>query len=110
MTHSLATLALVLLLGGTTVAQQKQPKRSSRAKTTSGTVSPTDAARSNPSAANTHDGTNGASTGAGTGLTNDQAQASQNPTNGPAKLDANSSVRTGSTSVKGKKRMPKKNN
>ncbi|MVM37720.1 hypothetical protein GO730_09095 [Spirosoma sp. HMF3257] len=108
MTHSLATLALVLLLAGTATAQEKSPRRSK--KSSAGTVSATDATRSNPSAANTHDGTNGASTGAGTGLTNDQAQASQNPPNGPAKVDASSSVKTGASSVKGRKRSPKTNN
>ncbi|WP_460953902.1 hypothetical protein [Spirosoma litoris] len=110
MTRSLATLGLVLLLAGSVSAQEKQPKRSSGKKSSAGTVSATDAARSNPSAANTHDGTNGASIGAGTGLTNDQAQASQNPTNSPAKVDASSSIKTGASSVKGQKRLPKKSN
>ena len=106
MSNSLATLTLVLLIAGTAAAQQ--PRRSAGKKSstsTSSTISPNDMARSNPSAANTYDGTNGASTG--TGLTNDQQQASKNQTNGPAKVDANSSVRTGASSVKGRKKKPK---
>ena len=116
MTNSLATLALVCLLAGSAVAQQKPSKSASKKSSASksGTISPTDAVRSSPSAADTHDGTNGVSTGTGgggTGLTNDQSQAAANPTsNGPTKVDANSSVRTGSSSVKGKKRTPKSDN
>ncbi|SFE99272.1 hypothetical protein SAMN05216167_12427 [Spirosoma endophyticum] len=114
MTNSLATLALVCLLAGSAVAQQKPAKSTTSKKSSgskAGTISPTDAVRSSPSAADTHDGTNGVSTGTGgggTGLTNDQSQAAANPTNnGPTKVDANSSVKTGASSVKGKKRYPK---
>lgn len=109
MINSLATLALTLALAGTAAAQQKQPSRSITNKSSSGTISSTDAARSNPSAANTHDGTNGASTG--TGLTNDQYQANGSGSNrGTTKVDANSSVRTGPSDVKAKKKTPKSSN
>ncbi|GAB3043183.1 hypothetical protein [Spirosoma pulveris] len=113
MIHSFATVALVLALAGTAAAQQKQPRRTNDNKSTTGTVSSNDAARSNPSAANTHDGTNGASTGAstGTGLTNDQYQANGSSSNrGTTKVDAASSVRTGPSDVKAKKKAPKSSN
>ncbi|GAB3785291.1 hypothetical protein GCM10028818_46660 [Spirosoma horti] len=109
MINSLATFGLLLALAGTATAQQKQPSRSTTKKSTSGTISSTDAARSNPSAANTHDGTNGASTG--TGLTNDQYQANgSSPNRGTTKVDAESSVRTGPSNVKAKKKAPKDGN
>lgn len=109
MTNSLATLALILILAGTADAQQKQPSRTATGKSSGGTISSADAARSNPSAANTHDGTNGASTG--TGLTNDQLQANGSGSNrGTTKVDANSSVRTGPSSVKARKKTPKATN
>lgn len=108
MTNSLATLVLVMALAGTAAAQQKQPSRTT-SKSSAGTISSTDAARSNPSAANTHDGTNGASTG--TGLTNDQLQANGAGSNrGTTKVDANSSVRTGPSPVKARKKTPKASN
>ena len=105
MTHALAITALALLLVGTAEAQQKPAKRS--AKSTTGSVSANDAARSNPSTANTHDGTNGASTG--TGLTNDQlqGQGAGSSTSSPTKVDAQSSVRTGPSTVKARKKSPK---
>lgn len=106
MTNSLATVALLLALAGTAVAQQKPARRTNDNKSSSGTISANDAARSTPSAANTHDGTNGASTG--TGLTNDQYQANGSSSNrGTTKVDANSSVRTGPSNVKAKKKAPK---
>ncbi|GAB2564206.1 hypothetical protein [Spirosoma aerophilum] len=109
MLNSLATVALVLALAGTAAAQQKQPRRATNSKSSEGTISSTDAARSNPSAANTHDGTNGASTG--TGLTNDQYQANGSSSNrGTTKVDAASSVRTGPSDVKARKKTPKKSN
>ncbi|ADB37170.1 hypothetical protein [Spirosoma linguale] len=109
MIHSFATVALVLALAGTAAAQQKQPRRTNDNKSATGTVSSNDAARSNPSAANTHDGTNGASTG--TGLTNDQYQANgSSPNRGTTKVDAASSVRTGPSNVKAKKKTPKESN
>ncbi|AUD03969.1 hypothetical protein [Spirosoma pollinicola] len=109
MINSLAILALALVLAGTAVAQQKQPRRTSDNKSTSGTMSANDAARSSTSAANTHDGTNGASTG--TGLTSDQHQADASGSNrGTTKVDAASSVRTGPSNVKAKKKTPKNTN
>ena len=108
MINSLATVALVLVLAGTATAQQKQPRRTTNNKSSTGTISANDAARSNPSAANTHDGTNGASTG--TGLTNDQYQANGTSSNRTTKVDANSSVRTGPSTVKARKKTPKSEN
>ncbi|UFH56932.1 hypothetical protein [Spirosoma sp. KNUC1025] len=112
MTRSFVSLAFILVLAGTAVAQQ-QPRRATNSKASTGTtstVSPNDVTRSNPSAANTHDGTNGASTG--TGLTNDQLQAASAPpnTSGTTKVDARSSVRTGASTVKARKKSPKPNN
>ncbi len=109
MTNSLATLALILVLAGSAVAQQKQPKRAATGKSSNGTISADDAARSNTSAANTHDGTNGVSTG--TGLTNDQRQADAgSPNRGTTKVDASSSVRTGPSPVKARKKAVKTSN
>ncbi|MFD2933236.1 hypothetical protein [Spirosoma flavum] len=108
MTNSLATLALVLVLAGSAAAQQKQRNTTSTSKSSSGAISATDAARSNPSAANTHDGTNGVSTG--TGLTNDQRQADGSSSNRTTKIDASSSVRTGPSPVKARKKLPKSGN
>ncbi|SOD98802.1 hypothetical protein [Spirosoma fluviale] len=109
MINSLSTVVLVLALAGTAAAQQKQPRRTNDNKSSTGTISANDAARSNPSAANTHDGSNGASTG--TGLTNDQYQANgSSPNRGTTKVDAASSVRTGPSNVKAKKKTPKSSN
>ncbi len=108
MTNSLATLALFLVLAGTAVAQRKQPRRTAGNKSSSGTISANDAARSNTSAANTHDGTNGASTG--TGLTNDQRQADASGSNRTTKVDASSSIRTAPSSVKARKKAVKTSN
>ncbi|GAB4016973.1 hypothetical protein [Spirosoma koreense] len=111
MTNSLATLAVALLLSGTTIAQQ-QPRRATNSQKTpngtTGTITPNDAARSTTSSANTHDGTNGASTG--TGLTLDQYQANSQSNKGTTKVDANSSVRTGPSDVKARKKSPKMSN
>ena len=109
MLNSFAAFALVLTLAGTAVAQQKQPRRTADNKSSGGTISANDAARSNPSAANTHDGTNGVTTG--TGLTNDQHQADASaPNRSTTKVDASSSVHTGPSNVKARKKTPKASN
>ncbi|WP_020598308.1 hypothetical protein [Spirosoma panaciterrae] len=104
MTHTLATLVVALLLTGTAVAQQKPGKRSTGAKTPTTTSTSTDAA----SASNKKE----QGTVAGTGLTNDQyqTQATDNSTDKPTKVDAASSVRTGPSSVKARKKSPKSGN
>ena len=103
MTTSLATTTCMLLLAGMAVAQQ--PKKAKSAATKSTTISANDLARSNPSAANTYDGTNGASTGAN--LTNDQRQGAGNARSQPTKVDATSSTRTTASGVKARKKSPK---
>ncbi|GAB3896074.1 hypothetical protein [Spirosoma agri] len=109
MMNSLATAAFVLLLAGSAVAQQKQPaSKTSGTSKKSGTITPVDAARSNPSAANTHDGTMGASTGTGTTL--EQNQASNATSARPTSVDPASSVRTSASDVKAKKKAPKSGN
>jgi hypothetical protein len=104
MIKSMAIAAFVLFMAGTAIAQQKQPKRTKPA-TTAGTISPVDAARSSPSAANTHDGTMGASTGTGTTLEQNQAGNATSPRT--TSTDANSSTRTGASAVKAKKKSRK---
>lgn len=114
MTNLLAAAAVVLLCAGTVNAQQKPAK--TKTKSTAGAPTKNEVMRSNPSAQNTHDGTAGVSVGvgtapAGTGLTHDQNQAvSTGATMGKTKVDARSSVRTGASSVKPKKKAPKKGN
>ena len=111
MTNLLAAAAVVLLCAGTVSAQQKPAK--TKTKSTAGAPTKNDVMRSNPSAQNTHDGTDGVSAGvggvpAGTGLTNDQNQGIRSgSTTGTTKVDAQSSTRTGTSSVKAKKKAPK---
>lgn len=107
MTTSFASLALVLLLAGTATAQQKQPRRSAGNKSV-GTVSSADAARSTTPTATPQEGSAGVSVG--TGLTNDQQQGAASSPNGPTKVDANSSIRTGPSPVKARKKSPKSGN
>jgi|GEM_PF-5203006 len=100
------TVACFLLVAGTAMAQQKQSPRTTKAKsTTAGTISAVDAVRSSPSAADTHDGTMGVSTGTGTTL--EQNQASKAGGTQATKTDAHSTVRTGTTSVKARKKSVK---
>ena len=107
--NSLAAAAFVLLIAGSAVAQQKQPaSKASGTTKKSGTIAPVDAARSNPSAANTHDGTMGASTGTGTTL--EQNQASNATSARTTSVDPTSSTRTGPSNVKAKKKSPKSGN
>lgn len=114
MTNLLAAVTVVLLCAGTVSAQQKPAKTAT--KSTAGAPTKNDMMRSNPSAENTHDGTGGVSVGAGTapagtGLTNDQNQAvSSGATTGTTKVDAQSSTRTGASTVKAKKKAPKTGN
>lgn len=114
MTNLLAAAAVVLLCAGTVNAQQKPAK--TKSKSTTAVPTKNEVMRSNPSAQNTHDGTGGVSVGvggapAGTGLTNDQNQAiNSSATTRTTKVDARSSVRTGASSVKAKKKAPKSNN
>lgn len=110
MKNSLAAFSLLLLLGGTALAQQ-QPQRAGGNKTNtagSATTSSTNTTRSNASTASTHEGTEGVTTG--TGLTNDQRQAEGSGTNRTTKVDANSSVRTSASEVKAKKKSVKYRN
>ena len=110
MKNSLAAFSLLLLLGGTALAQQ-QPRRAGGNKTTTagaGTTSSTDVTRSNASTASGHEGTEGVTTG--TGLTNDQRQTEGSGTNRTTKVDANSSIRTGASAVKAKKKSVKYRN
>lgn len=102
MTTSIAASVCALLLAGMAVAQQ--PKKA-KTTTKSATLSANDMARSNPSAANTYDGTNGASTGAN--LTNDQRQGAGNGSSQPTKVDAHSTTRTSASDVKARKKAPK---
>ncbi|GAB4041243.1 hypothetical protein [Spirosoma gilvum] len=104
MIHTLATLAVALLLTGTAVAQPKPPKRWSKNKPAT-TESATDAASTNSK--KDSQGTIG-----GTGLTNDQyqTQAADNSTDKTTKVDASSSVRTGPSPVKARKKSPKSGN
>ncbi len=107
MKNSLTSLALLLLLGGTALAQQ-QPRRAGGNKPTTagtGTAPSTNATQSNASTASTHEGTEGVTTG--TGLTNDQRQTEGSGTNRTTKVDANSSIRTGASAVKAKKKSVK---
>ena len=112
MTNLLAAAAVTLLCAGTAFAQQKPAKT----KSTAGAPTKNEVMRSTPSAENTHDGTGGVSVGVGaapvgTGLTNDQNQAANsNAKTGTTKVDAQSSIRTGASSVKPKKRAPKSGN
>ncbi|WP_080056814.1 hypothetical protein [Spirosoma aerolatum] len=108
MTHTLAALAVALLLTGTAVAQQKPGKRSTGTKTSASTNSSSDAAQNSTSGSNKQN----QGTVAGTGLTNDQyqTQATDNSTDKPTKVDATSSVRTGPSSVKARKKSPKSGN
>ena len=170
MNHAIAAISLALLLAGTAVAQQKPAKRTATNESKVGTTATNDVIRTDPSAANTHDGTqaatisttnkgtgltneqhqsangpakrtvntkssngtmpmndqNGANqsaasaqdtktnapagvggTPSGTGLTNDQNQAANSSSNRTTKVDASSSVRTGASDVKPKKKAPK---
>ena len=112
MTNLLAPVAVILLLAGSAAAQDKQARQRAKTSTTSrkaGTISDADATRSNPSAANTHDGTNGASTG-GTGLTNEQYQADKSGTARPTSVDPASSVRTTAPATKARKKAVKSGN
>lgn len=86
MTNILATTALALFLTGTVAAQQKPTKRAATTKSTTGMTPTNDVIRTDPSAANTHDGTQAATIGTnnkganvGTGLTNGQNQAVSRP-------------------------------
>lgn len=108
MTHALASLALVVLLTGTALAQQNQPKRSGN-KSSATMAAGNNNSRSNATTGNTQGGANGTTTG--TGITNDQyqGQAAGN-TNTTTKVDAAASVRTGPTPVKARKKAPKTDN
>ena len=106
MTTSLATLALTLLLTGTALAQQ--PRRSAGNKTATGsarTSSSSDATRSNSSTGVPQEGAAGVAVG--TGLTNDQQQGAGSSSDRTTKVDAQSSIRTGPSSVKARKKTPK---
>ena len=108
MTHTLATLAVALLLTGTAVAQQKPGKRSGGTKTSARANLSSNADQNSTSGSNKQD----KGPVAGTGLTNDQyqTQATDNSTDKPTKVDATSSVRTGPSPVKARKKSPKSAN
>ncbi|MCK8492633.1 MULTISPECIES: hypothetical protein [Spirosoma] len=110
MMNSLAAAAFVLLLSGSAIAQQQPQQKSKSSGSTSktGTRSSTDAVRSDPSAANTHDGTMGISTG--TGTTAEQAQVSGAGGARTTTTDPTSSVKTSAPNVKAKKKAPKSSN
>jgi hypothetical protein len=107
MTTSLASFALVLLLAGTATAQQKQPRRSAGNKSP-GITSSVDGGRSGTSATTPQQGAAGVAVG--TGLTNDQQQGAASASNAPTKVDASSSIRTGASPVKARKKSPKSGN
>lgn len=105
MTHTFASLALVVLLAGTAVAQQNQPKRSGN-KSSANMAAGNNNSRSNASTGNTQGGANGTTTGPG--LTNDQYQGqAAGSTNTTTKVDAAASVHTGPSPVKARKKTPK---
>ena len=113
MKNVLAAVALVSLLAGTAAAQQKQPKRTVNTKSSNGVSPMNDENGASKSAeedkTNVPAGVGG--TPSGTGLTNDQNQAaSSSATTRPTQLDAKSSIRTGASDVKPKKKAPKPNN
>lgn len=109
MMNLIATVAFTVFMTSAAMAQDKPAKRTVKtSSSTTGAVSPVDAARSNPSAANTHDGTMGASTGTGTTL--EQNQAANAGGNRTTSTDATSSVRTKSSTVKAKKKKTSVNN
>lgn len=116
MKNVLAAVVLVALLAGTATAQQKQPKRTVNIKSSNGVSPMNDENGANKSAVSAQDDKTNVPAGvggtpSGTGLTNDQNQAaSSSATTRPAKLDANSSIRTGASDVKPKKKAPKPNN
>ncbi|GAB3978342.1 hypothetical protein GCM10028806_41240 [Spirosoma terrae] len=103
MMNVITTVAFAVFMTGAAIAQDKPAKRTAKtSSSTTGTLSPVDAARSNPSAANTHDGTMGASTGTGTTL--EQNQAANAGGNRTTSTDATSSVRKKASTVKAKKK------
>lgn len=115
MTNLLATAAFVLLFAGTTTMAQQKPAKRTTTKKSLGKTTTNEIMRSNPSAADTHDGTAGVSVGvgaepAGANLTNDQVQGARSGSvRRTTSVDAHSSVRTGTSGVKAKKKAPKDN-
>lgn len=82
MKNVIVAVGFVLLLSGTAVAQKKPAKRTATNESKIGTTATNDVIRADPSAANTHDGTQAATintTNKGTGLTNEQRQSADRP-------------------------------
>lgn len=116
MKHAIAAVGLALLLAGTAAAQQKPAKRTVNTKSSNGTMPMNDENGANQSAVSAQDTKTNVPSGiggtpSGTGLTNDQNQAANSSSvNRTTKVDAQSSIRTGASTVKPKKKAPKKDN